>query len=782
MLPSGRATDNGNGVLIITQVQTSDSGTYVCTATAGQYIVTDRAQLNVGGDSGGGGTYDTAPRLVISPQYKQAQVGDRVVFRCEAEGTPAPSISWRRSGGQTLGSGVASRGPVLEIRSVAKSHEGRYVCVGSNAAGTRETETVLYVSGNGGGDTDQGWGEMGVRVSPEDLVAKAGDSVTLSCSAQSSERLSIQWSKEDGRLSSSAFQDNGVLTIGSVVTGDSGIYVCRVSGQGGQEQETRARLTVQAYVGSAPAVSISPEWRSIGQGEDTRLVCEVTGDPAPVVQWSKVGGDLAGVKVEGNTVTVTSARVEDRGMYLCTAENTAGTARASTILEVEPREAPAIEIYPAASQTISTGGSVLYQCRANQGLPSPAISWSRRDGRPMSSNVEILSGGVIRMTRVNGEEEGEYVCSAENVVGRVEAVASLTIHEVPRVEITPRGSVTVQLGSPLLIRCSVSGDPTPVISWRKIGRSMKTVGTSSPVLQFNRVSKNDEGTYACVANNIAGETEERVQVIVTEDDYSGAENIPEDPRGGGGLVSRPETGNGVTYTVELGNNVRLTADIVGNMAANIRTNWTRGDGGVIDKRHYQYGNTLYINNATRQDAGTYICQGFDRAGAMIFDYKALLVIAASPRIRLSPDHQVVKPGDSPSVTCEVTQGDPPVSVTWSRPGHNSFPRSAAQYGRVLQFRGIAVSDAGRYVCSASNAAGQSEAVAEVMVINGPASAVQAKPDIQIVPSIAFPRTGDMLDVRCEVRGAGRAGNKVFWTKVGQTQLGDGVVTRGDLLR
>ena len=52
MLPQGRARDNGSGVLIITQVQSDDSGTYVCTATAGQFVVTERAQLTVGRTQG----------------------------------------------------------------------------------------------------------------------------------------------------------------------------------------------------------------------------------------------------------------------------------------------------------------------------------------------------------------------------------------------------------------------------------------------------------------------------------------------------------------------------------------------------------------------------------------------------------------------------------------------------------------------------------------------------------------------------------------------------------
>ena len=49
LLPAGRAADDGRGVLIITSVRTEDSGTYVCTATAGRFVKTETAVLNVGG-------------------------------------------------------------------------------------------------------------------------------------------------------------------------------------------------------------------------------------------------------------------------------------------------------------------------------------------------------------------------------------------------------------------------------------------------------------------------------------------------------------------------------------------------------------------------------------------------------------------------------------------------------------------------------------------------------------------------------------------------------------
>ena len=58
-------------------------------------------------------------------------------------------------------------------------------------------------------------------------------------------------------------------------------------------------------------------------------------------------------------------------------------------------------------QTINIGGSVLYQCRAVAGIPSPVITWTRTDLRPLTSNTEVLSGWVLRITRVTGVEEGE---------------------------------------------------------------------------------------------------------------------------------------------------------------------------------------------------------------------------------------------------------------------------------------------------------------------------------------------------------------------------------------
>ena len=81
-----------------------------------------------------------------------------------------------------------------------------------------------------------------------------------------------------------------------------------------------------------------------------------------------MGEDLSSARLEvsGAAVVVRGAAVSDRGMFLCTAESSAGSARASAILEVEPRQPPVVELYPEPRQTVQkwlhcTDCTVLYR-------------------------------------------------------------------------------------------------------------------------------------------------------------------------------------------------------------------------------------------------------------------------------------------------------------------------------------------------------------------------------------------------------------------------------------
>jgi len=90
------------------------------------------------------------------------------------------------------------------------------------------------------------------------------------------------------------------------------------------------------------------------------------------------------------------------------------------------------------------------------------------------------------------------------------------------------------------------------------------------------------------------------------------------------------------------------------------------------------------------------------------------VFADPLRIKLNPNRQVVRPGDNALIMCEAT-GEQPITLSWERVMREPMPRSVQTQGGRLQFQGISVSDAGRYVCRATNRDGSAEAVAEVIV-------------------------------------------------------------------
>lgn len=75
------------------------------------------------------------------------------------------------------------------------------------------------------------------------------------------------------------------------------------------------------------------------QGDDVTLTCKVVGTPRPTILWSKVGEELSdrNIAVDRETLTLSNVAVSDRGVYVCTVENNAGTSRGSAVLEVERR-------------------------------------------------------------------------------------------------------------------------------------------------------------------------------------------------------------------------------------------------------------------------------------------------------------------------------------------------------------------------------------------------------------------------------------------------------------
>ena len=94
----------------------------------------------------------------------------------------------------------------------------------------------------------------------------------------------------------------------------------------------------------------------------------------------------------------------------------------------EPGEsisAPIVAVSPTKF-TVNEGGSASFQCSAS-GNPEPAVVWSKLSNQSKISQSAV-SGGRLRLRNVKGSDSGVYQCSAENILGKDQAVAQLEVN------------------------------------------------------------------------------------------------------------------------------------------------------------------------------------------------------------------------------------------------------------------------------------------------------------------------------------------------------------------
>ncbi|XP_011908633.1 PREDICTED: roundabout homolog 3 isoform X7 [Cercocebus atys] len=149
----------------------------------------------------------------------------------------------------------------------------------------------------------------------------------------------------------------------------------------------------------------------------------------------------------------------------------------------------------------------------------------------------------------------------------------------------------------------------------------------------------------------------------------------------------------------------------------------------------------------RPDEGVYTCVARNYLGAAASRNASLEVAVLRDDFRQSPGNVVVAVGEPTVLECAPPRGHPEPSVSWRKDG----ARLKEEEGRITIRRGKLMmshtlkSDAGMYVCVASNMAGEREsAAAEVVVLERPS--FLRRPVNQVVLADA------LVNFLCEVKG------------------------------
>ena len=162
---------------------------------------------------------------------------------------------------------------------------------------------------------------------------------------------------------------------------------------------------------------------------------------------------------------------------------------------------PSISLNPRPFYVVEGSNVTLPVCHVT-GFPTPLVTWSKSFGRLSKGRVHS-NNSAIQLRGARKDDSDNYLCSATNLLGTVVKRTVLVVISLPQFTLKPPAKVTVLIGETLTLNCSATGDPEPVMNWKKqeaqlpVGRSQQINGG----LVIRNVKKEDAGNYICGARS-----------------------------------------------------------------------------------------------------------------------------------------------------------------------------------------------------------------------------------------------------------------------------------------
>ncbi|XP_078083679.1 hemicentin-1-like [Mustelus asterias] len=734
--------------LQVNKARASDAGRYTCRArnVAGtmekSYKVHVYVPPSIEGSSG-------------HPVKTKATVGHSLTLRCSSSGYPPPVLSWLKDGAPLTSSDriqFVAEGKTLRIENVGESDAGTYICMAISAAGEQHlqytvdilvppqlliggashvTVTVdspleltcqigrvtledggIYscVATNAAGESHQDV-EVTVYEPPvmdksvaTNKTAMVNFPASFECLASGTPPPVLTWFKGSRLIprvaGSSVLESGRTLKIDHVQLSDGGQYRCVATNVAGS---TEMHYSLRVY--APPVISTALDLVTVLVNQPTELQCEASGIPAPKITWakdtiplSKVSGRLK-LLLEGQILSIASARFSDSGRYSCVAVNPAGEAQREIHLQVH---LPPSILGDGQNVSVNLNDSVSLECQS-QAFPPPILRWMK-DGRPLPMRERhrlLANASLLQVSNAQTQDAGRYTCEASNDAGKTEKYYNLNVWVPPAFHgLEDQTSVTVIEGNSLSLFCECSGIPSPTLEWQKDGMSLSTpkdgritILSGRQMLQVSNTQLSDAGNYTCIGTNLAGTSQKdyRVEVYVT----------PKIKNGGG----RP-----TEISITKGAGVMLECEVSGIPQPALT--WMKDGRPVASRRgvHVENeGRTLKVQRAQEHHTGRYTCLAVNEAGRS--DRKFDLSVRVPPAIigeTGSPENISTLLSNSITLICEAS-GVPPPVFTWFRNGSPIVSSSQVQVlsgGRTLKLTRILPEDAGHYACVATNTVGE----------------------------------------------------------------------------
>uniref|UniRef100_A0A8D8VA62 Down syndrome cell adhesion molecule-like protein Dscam2 n=3 Tax=Cacopsylla melanoneura TaxID=428564 RepID=A0A8D8VA62_9HEMI len=702
-----------SGELIIHQVDESDRyRSYQCRGvnklTGASLLSVNRGRISLAENM----RMLSAAKMFEKHRIINVKKDDSVILPCSAQGNPHPTIKWYKQDSPVEESERIQRiGSCLFISHVEETDSGLWNCVGNNSEGQDKMQLFIQVKSS-----------LSIEMSPSgQVVVDVGHRIELHCRVSPKRLASAKAWLKDGLVLRRNSEE--VLVLDRVQREDAGMYQCHVSAD-----DDSAQMSAQVILGAShPQLIYKFIQQTLQPGPPVSLKCIATGNPTPHISWKLDGYPLAGdrfvmgqyMSLHGDVIShvnISSVRVEDSGIYQCTATNRVGSQTHSADMRVYG--APFVR---AMGNVSAIAGEPLYLGCPVAGYPIESITWQKGVQQlPLNRRQKVFPNGTLLIENVQKDHDrGIYWCTATNKQGRS---SSQNVHisvTVPP-HIGPFTFGELMEGVRTQVSCVVqSGDLPLSLQWYRNGLVISqpdiTIKSDqyASILSIERVTRNHAGNYTCVATNAAKSTQATAQLVVAVPPH---------------WILTPRSANitrDSTYILNCQADGFPQPTVVWRKLLGKQSNDYQEVSGRGLSVHSN--GTIFIKQALPEHAGQYLCEASNGIGADISSSVSIVVLNP-PEFDIKSSQLSGKRGAIQTLTCKC-RGDSPMTLTWSK--ENSLPLHYKSRYQTKQFEENGVhqselvipntekTDAGMYTCTASNPYGRDQSTIHFTVQDAP---------------------------------------------------------------
>uniref|UniRef100_A0A672UEQ7 Sialic acid binding Ig like lectin 1 n=1 Tax=Strigops habroptila TaxID=2489341 RepID=A0A672UEQ7_STRHB len=351
------------------------------------------------------------PRNLQMKAFVESNEGTAVILLCTVESNPLSEITLLKEGLVVSSSVSPSPNTLrLELQEASEEDEGEYECRAHSPLGSIHGSLPLRVQGE-------------VLIHPSAEVLEGTD-VTLTCrDAGAGPGTVYSWYK-DGRWVPGG--PGARLPLPAARRSDAGAYGCEAGTGLRGRRAPPAALRVLCDRPSSP-------WWTPGGGQHTVLLCTVDSVPpsditlhhgdgyAPLASTRGPSDPRVTVQATPNSLRVGMGALEpgDEGVYVCSANNSFGTASSTLRLDVA-----GVRVTVEPSPEVPEGSTATMTCSATPWVGEDAnYTWYR-------NNRWLLEGpsSSLVLPHVTSADTGSYCCRASGTRGSItSALLSLSV-------------------------------------------------------------------------------------------------------------------------------------------------------------------------------------------------------------------------------------------------------------------------------------------------------------------------------------------------------------------